>query len=284
MRLFTLPLLALSLSTTLALQGQSSKLFDKSYPVNGRPTLQVEVDDTSIRTESCGGCRDIRIHVDMRDADLSDFRLQESQSGSLVRFSLKRREHFGFHIGLRRSPEMKIEVPTQSDLALRSGDGALQLTGVQGNVELHTGDGSITAANTSGPLRLSTGDGAITLRQVEGALTATTGDGSIQGEGRFTQLDARTGDGSVHVAALEGSPLTGGAHITTGDGSVELRLPRSVHADLQLRAGDGSVSCDLPLQQQSNSSDRHSLRGSLNGGGAVLHISTGDGSVSVRPL
>ena len=282
----TAPLIAaLTLAVAPLAFSQSGKIFDKSYQTgSGRPDLQVLVDDSSVRVQSCGGCHEIHVHVDTRDMNLSDFKLSESQSGNLVRFSLKRPEGMHWSMGRRRQPELSISLPGEADVSLHSGDGALAIAGVSGNLEMRSGDGAISAADVHGTLHTTSGDGSMTLDRVEGVLHATTGDGSLSSSGRFTEVDARSGDGSVQITALDGSTLRDGARIQTGDGSVQLRIPRNLRADVDLRSGDGSVRCDLPLATQSSSDGRHGVRGSLNGGGSAIHVSTGDGSIAVTGL
>lgn len=266
------------------LQGQSGKILDKTYSVSSRPDLQLVVDDSSVRAQSCGGCREVRIHVDTRDMNLSDFRLVESQSGNGIRFSLKRPEGLHWNMGVRRQPEITVMLPADSNASLHSSDGSIGIAGVNGEVDLRSGDGSISAADVRGALRVNTGDGSVTVQRAEGTLSATTGDGSIRADGRFAQVDARTGDGGVQITAQDGSTLSNGVHITSGDGSVTLRVPRNIRAEVDLRSGDGSIRCDLPLVVQSSSNDRHAVRGSLNGGGSTIRVNTGDGSVSVSGL
>lgn len=59
---------AIALAAAPFAHGQSGKIFDKVYPMgSSRPNLQVVVDDSSVRTQSCGGCHEIHIHVDTRD-------------------------------------------------------------------------------------------------------------------------------------------------------------------------------------------------------------------------
>ena len=65
---------------------------------------------------------------------------------------------------------------------------------------------------------------------------------------------------------------------------MELRLPNSLRANVELESGLGSVHSDLPLTGQGIDEERHHLRGSLNGGGPKLKVTTGNGSISLRRL
>ena len=94
----------------------------------------------------------------------------------------------------------------------------------------------------------------------------------------------QTSNGSTHLRLLDGSNLREDATLTAGNGSVELRLANSVHADVELDSGLGSVHSELRLGSKTSDEDRHHLRGSLNGGGHKLHITTGNGSIALRGL
>lgn len=272
-------LLALSVVTCIPMCAQSN--WDRTFELTGRPTLQVDVDDASVRVHSCGGCRTVRIHVDGKGGDLSRWRITEMQGGNGIRFALKHKEDRSFFVGWHgRSPEVTVETPGEADLNVHSGDGSLAVAGIRGSVDLKTGDGSIATEDTVGPLRINTGDGAVHVHRAEGSINAGTGDGSMQLEGRFTQLEAHTGDGSVQLSLLPGSSLQSSSRVTTGDGSMAISLPRDLHADVQASTGDGSIANGLPLQI-SGGSDRHNVRGTMNGGGPTLRLHSGDGSISL---
>ena len=276
---FVVATLAFSAVVTSAAFAQGN--WDKSYTVSTKPSLQVEVDDASVRVRACGGCRTVHIHVDARGGDLSHWQVTEMQGGNGIHFALKHREQRslfggGWH---DRSPEVTIESPAEADLALRSGDGALQVAGLHGTLDIKTGDGAVQTEETSGPLRIHTGDGAVQVKRAEGTLNATTGNGALVLEGRFSQVDAHTGDGPVQVSLLPGSRLDASSTVTTGDGSIALRVPRDLRADVQVTNGDGAISNNLPLQTSSN--DRHSLHGLMNGGGPTLRVRSGDGSIAL---
>ncbi len=272
--------LAVSLSVVACTPLFAQSSLDKTYNVAGRPALQVEVDDAGVRVHSCGGCRSVRIHVDGRGGDLSQWRVTEMQGGNGIRFAIKHREDRSFLGWHGRSPEVTVETPAETDLNVRSGDGGLAVAGLRGSIDLKTGDGGVSTEDTAGSLRISTGDGSVQVHRAEGTLNAGTGDGSMQMEGRFTQLEAHTGDGSIHLSLLPGTNLQSSSRITTGDGSMSITLPRDLRADVQASTGDGSIANSLPLQN-SGSNDRHNVHGLMNGGGPALRLHSGDGSISL---
>jgi DUF4097 and DUF4098 domain-containing protein YvlB len=111
-------------------------------------------------------------------------------------------------------------------------------------------------------------------------LDAHSGDGSVHVSGRFDSLQLHTQDGSVDLSVMKGSHVNADWRVQTGDGSVQLRLPQELSANLELHTGDGHISMDLPLTVTGMKSE-HSIQGKLNGGGALVLVRTGDGSISV---
>jgi len=119
------------------------------------------------------------------------------------------------------------------------------------------------------------------LDAVDGKLRATTGDGHIRASGRFDELDLKTGDGHVEVRAASGSTLATGWRLETGDGNVSLEVPGDMAADVDLHTSDGHIDLEMPVTTAGKIRENE-VRGKLNGGGSLLSIRTGDGSIHLR--
>ena len=278
---FSLPLL--SASVAMAQQGNT---WDKTYPLNGRPHLQVEVEDAALEVSSCGSCNAIHIHVDGRGDDLSHYSVRELQGGNTVHFTLHEKPGGGwFHWNMHKGPLVTVELPSAADVTTRSADGSMSMRDISGAVDVSSSDGSLSASHVSGALRFHTSDGSMSIQDAEGTLEARTSDGSMSIRGRFSQIDAHTSDGSGNLTLEEGSKLTGASSIGSQDGSFHVLVPRSLAVELDISSADGSVSCNLPLQTEtSETGEHHHIHGRLNGGGPSLTIHTSDGSISVSPL
>src|SRR5579859_6866942 len=167
------------------LLAQGATVWEKSYPVNGQPVLALEVSDSGLMVRSCGECRAVHVQVEMQNAKLSDYVLEESQSGNRLHFSLKEKPHIGFHIGTRsQTVKVLVETPANVTLDGRSADGSMSVHGLHGEINLATSDGSLNVEDVSGNLKLRTSDGSLRVR-VRG------------GRGR---LEARSSDGSQDIA------------------------------------------------------------------------------------
>jgi DUF4097 and DUF4098 domain-containing protein YvlB len=116
---------------------------------------------------------------------------------------------------------------------------------------------------------------------VDGNLRTHAGDGHIRAAGRFDSVNASTGDGRIEIRALAGSTMASSSwDLHAGDGSVTLELPQNFAADVDLHTADGHISLDMPITVEGRLA-QNNIHGRLNGGGNLLTIHTGDGSIKL---
>jgi DUF4097 and DUF4098 domain-containing protein YvlB len=151
----------------------------------------------------------------------------------------------------------------------------------EGRVNLRTSDGSIRLANFRGVMDLQSSDGAVEVEGVDGALQAHTSDGHIKIAGRFDLLQLSSSDGRIEARALAGSTISSSWNLHSSDGSVTLQLPEAFAADVELHTGDGHISLELPVSVRGQLG-HNDIHGKLNGGGNLLTIHTGDGSIRLE--
>lgn len=244
----------------------------KTYTIAGKPELRVETNDASVHLEVWER-QEIEARVVTRGYGLAvvggqeegGVRVREEQSGDRVDLNV-RVPSYHWSIGVNtRSVRIELRVPRQ------------------GSFDVRTSDGNIEASGVKGDIRLSSGDGHIEADQLEGALRAQSGDGHMRIRGRFEQLALETGDGHIDAAVDPGSAMSAPWTMHTGDGNVQLRLPQDFAADLDAHTGDGHVTVDFPIAV-SGTVSKSDVRGKMNGGGRLLRIHTGDGSIHIEKL
>ena len=190
-------------------------------------------------------------------------RVEEHQTGDSVEIDVRYPHHdFTIEWGHHRV-DIIIQMPREGHVNLRTGDGKIDIAGLKGEMDLHSGDGSEN------------------LEAVDGKLHASTGDGHITAHGRFDELELKTGDGHLDVRADGGSSLAAGWRLETGDGNVSLEVPGGLAADVDLHTSDGHIDLDMPVTTEGKVR-QNEVRGKLNGGGSLLTIRTGDGSIHLR--
>ena len=171
------------------------------------------------------------------------------------------RTHFSFSVENRHT-DLEIHMPRSAKVDVRSEDGSIVARGLQGELDF------------------SSGDGRLQLDDVDGSLHARTSDGSVRVSGRFDVVDLHSSDGRVELEARPGSQLRQSWQLRTSDGSVELRIPADLAADIELHTGDGHITTNIPIAVQ-GSFDKDNIRGKMNGGGNLLSVHTSDGSITL---
>jgi len=246
--------------------------------------LHVKTDDGSVRVES-GASSEIEARVTTGGWHIApgEVSIKESQTGDRVEIEVVLPKMRAWHWSGHRSIEVVLRVPAEADVDVHTGDGSITAGAVEGRVSLSSGDGSIRADALKGEIRLHTGDGSIRATDLSGQLQADTGDGHMDVRGRFDALDLRTGDGGIEAAAEAGSKVASAWSLSSGDGSVTLRVPPDLAADLDAQTGDGGIHLDSPVAVKGTVRE-NSVRGQLGAGGLPLRIHTGDGSIRLTGL
>jgi hypothetical protein len=266
-RWLSLMLLMSGLLGALAALPAQAEEWSKTYTISGKPDLRVDTSDANIHV-STWDQKTIEAHVITSRYKIGEggIRIEEHQTGDMVEIDVRYPHHAGFvfDVGNHRV-DIEIHMPRE------------------GRVDLHTGDGKITLDGFKGEMKIRSGDGSQEIDGVDGKLQAITGDGHIRTNGRFDELELRTGDGHIDARATAGSALSTGWRLESGDGTVTLEVPETLAADVDLHTGDGHIDLDMPVTT-SGKIRENDVRGKLNGGGNLLVIHTGDGSIRLRKI
>jgi len=238
--------------------------WSKTYNLTGRPELRVETSDANIRVTTWDqNTIEAKVITTRYKIGEGGIRVEERQNGNTVEIEVRYPHHnFNVEWGQHRV-DVIIQMPREGAVNLRTGDGKIEVASLKGEMDMHTGDGSVN------------------LDGVDGKLHASTGDGHIQANGRFDELDLKTGDGHVDVRATGGSTLANRWRLETGDGSVSLEVPHDLAADVDLHTSDGHIDLDMPVTAEGKLR-QNEIHGKINGGGSLLTIRTGDGSIHLK--
>lgn len=238
--------------------------WSKTYDLTGKPELRVTAHDANVNIEAWDQNKiEARVSTHGWHIGTSGVEIVEHQQGDAVEIELREPRHPHFSIGVdARRIELEIHMPRNAKINVRSGDGAVSAKGLQGELDFTTGDGHLE------------------IEDVDGSLRAHTSDGSVTVSGRFDVLELRSSDGRVEVEARPGSQLREPWDVRSSDGSVTLRLPADLAADVALHSSDGSITTNIPIAVE-GSVGHHDLHGKMNGGGKLLTVHTSDGSVTL---
>jgi DUF4097 and DUF4098 domain-containing protein YvlB len=234
--------------------------FDRTSNVNGPVDLDVQTNSGRI-TVGPGDTNTVRIHAvisvwDRASADATR-RAREieahppiSQSGNSIR--IDRIDDRDISIAY------DLIVPPKTRLESKTGSGDQSVEGIQGPVMAATGSGSIQVARIADAVTLQTGAGGIEFDSVKGRIEASTGTGSVRG---------------MNLAG----PIT----VHAGSGAITLQLAGTAGFDVHAQTGSGQIYVNPPITMQSASFGRHDLRGQIRGGGPLIEVATGTGSVRI---
>lgn len=269
-------LAACAVAATPALAADA--MVERSLSVSGRPDLTVSNGAGYVHI-TAGPAGSIRIVAHIRsgwgsdDDQVRDVAAHPpiEQTGNIVRIGAPRANMQ--HIVI----DYDIEAPAESYLKASTGSGELMVDGVGSDAQLHTGSGRIHATGLRGGFSVGTGSGSIYAEQIgDGDVQAGTGSGSIELRNVDGGVRAHTGSGSIKVA---GKP-TGPWRLTTGSGSVEIWTGGAPFT-LDAGCGSGGIHSDREVAMQ-GSLGRHHLAGKVDGGGPLVRIETGSGSIRIH--
>lgn len=190
--------------------------------------------------------------------------------------------------------------------SLHTAGGHIHVASIRGIARLETGGGNITLQRSGTELMADTAGGQIDVGEAAGLVRATTGGGGIRVVRLSGPTDLQSTGGSIYLTQVDSSvkatAMAGGitawfapSHKTEGscelqsnDGDIVVYLPRMlpVTIDGQIQMGyDHRVILDpaFPLKVSydttANGERMLHVRGSLNGGGEVIHLRTVAGNI-----
>lgn len=141
------------------------------------------------------------------------------------------------------------------------------------NLDLSASNGRITISDVNGQIRFKTNNGRVTLSRL---------GGDVEGETR---------NGRVTVKLSGDYWQGGGLNVKTRNGRIGVYVPERYAADFAVGTNNGRFSSsfeDLQAPPDENGKRRRSgsnkANASLNGGGAPIRVTTGNGRVSVRRI
>lgn len=258
-------LLCILALTVAAVLPATADEWSKTYTVSANPDLRIETTDANIRVSTWDqNAIEAKVITNRYKIGEGGIHIEEHQTGNSVEIEVRYPHHnLNFEWGSGHRVDIIVQMPHQGNANFRTGDGKIELADLKGTMDLHSGDGSEN------------------LENVDGKLHATTGDGHIRANGRFDELELKTGDGHVEAVARSGSTMGANWRLESGDGSVSLELPPDLAADVDLHTGDGHIDLDMPVTTEGKIRPNE-IHGKLNGGGSLLTIHTGDGSIHLR--
>ena len=185
------------------------------YVEIGKGSVQVVATDT---TES---------YVEVSGRDAADVHV--TQDGDQISV-VAPRMRTGFLSGDSRL-DVRVTVPTDSDLAIRTGSADISVDGTVGTAKLKSGSGEVRVDALAGPGVIDTGSGDIRVDEARAELRIKSGSGSINIGHVASSVAVSTGSGDVEIGTTNGPTV-----VKTGSGDLKVADART---DVSLTTGSG---------------------------------------------
>jgi len=123
-------------------------------------------------------------------------------------------------------------------------------------------------------------NGALGISGVDGEVLASSINGHVRAQGLSGRAKLTTVNGRLEAAfdRLGASPL----ELSSVNGSVELTLPSDAKAEIEANTVHGGIENDFGLSVHSHRYVGHDLNGELGGGGTRIEIRNVNGHVEIR--
>ena len=276
----------------------AERKFEKKFQVSpgGTLTLTTDAGDVEFTGTSSG---EVSVVADIRgkerDVDGFDISAWQKDDGVEIRGRSKRSSWFSWfddgvdvRYTIQLPREYNIQVNTSGgDITVagmkgkvrgETSGGELKLRDIEGPIGLETSGGNVHAERLAGDVRVETSGGDIQLATVTGAVDVSTSGGNI----RLTDIDGKikgeTSGGDV-VVRVKGENK--GISVETSGGDIEIHVPGNISANIDASTTGGDVRCDLPVTM-SGRFDESRVRGTINGGGNLIHAHTSGGDVRIK--
>jgi len=156
------------------------------------------------------------------------------------------------------SKKVKLSMPAQCTLTVRTASGDIQVKGLDGGVDAKTMSGDMSLMQVKGDLNLSAISGDVHVNEV------STNDLKVQ---------TVSGDCSVEISLFEEGHYT--FHTISGD--VTLHLPATQTCTVDFATWSGDLRCKLP-HEMVKKEQRHKVA-EVNGGGVPVEVHSTSGGV-----
>jgi DUF4097 and DUF4098 domain-containing protein YvlB len=139
----------------------------------------------------------------------------------------------GGFFGTDNRLEVTVELPTGSELSIRTGSADITVTGTVGVAQIKSGSGDVEVDTADGALVVETGSGDIRVEEARAELKAKSGSGDVLVVDAGATLMVSTGSGDVQLWTTHGPVV-----VKTGSGDIKVGEAGS---DVSVSTGSGDV-------------------------------------------
>jgi DUF4097 and DUF4098 domain-containing protein YvlB len=198
---------------------------NRQFETTGPISLYVEIGKGRVRVIA-GDTHEVSVDVDGQDADDVDVSFD---SGRLSVIGPKLDGWFG----KSRDLDVTVQLPTDSDVAVKTGSADIEVSGQVKDARLKTGSGDVAADTFSGSALLETGSGDVEVSEAHAELNVKSGSGDVSVGTCLGSLQVSTGSGDVEIGTSNARAV-----VKTGSGDLHVA---TANADVSLSTGSGDL-------------------------------------------
>lgn len=269
-------------------------LKEKSFKVNAGQLLNVKTDvgDVIVKTWDKEEVL-VKIYGD-RDAERRmEFSFNQDENGILIIGEKEGGRLFSWFSNI--DLKYDIVVPMKFDLRVRSSGGDLVAKNIEGKSHLMTSGGDIYTKNFTGEFEAETSGGDISLFNLTGNAEISTSGGDIEVNAENGNISAKTSGGDIRLESSNGevyaktsggdiyldySGENMGISLLTSGGDIDVKLPSSIDADVEIKSSGGDLVNNFSQNKMSKIT-KSQLIGQFNEGGNMVICKTSGGDISV---
>ena len=139
----------------------------------------------------------------------------------------------GGFFGKEQDVDVEVTLPTDSNLAVKTGSADINVDGQVAETRLKTGSGDVTCDTFSGAASVETGSGDVEVAEAHAELRVKSGSGDVSVGTCVKELSVSTGSGDVEVGTAHARTV-----VKTGSGDLKVV---TANADVSLSTGSGDL-------------------------------------------
>jgi len=132
------------------------------------------------------------------------------------------------------------------------------------DLDVKTHNGAVAISDVSGQLHFEVSNGAVRLKRVAGDVSGSTSNGAIQAD--------------LTGGIWEGRQMD----ISTHNGAVTVSMPEYYSAHVKAETSNGGIQSDFPMTIQSGETRPRAVDFNMGSGGPLIHITTSNGQVRFK--
>ena len=223
--------IALLLAVTVACGASVDETIDRAFVTGAEPRLEIYNHNGPIQLK-VGASDTLRFEAEITRSEFLSYELR--QDGNTVIFESELTPEFT--TGDTPKVDIVVTLPADTVLTINTGNGRIEVEGLQGPGSLNTGNGDMTFEDTQGDFTGNTGNGNLKVSDATGSVVLNSGNGKIVLNRVSGDFKMSTGNGAVSLDDVEGS-----ISADSGNGDIKFNGALAPGSSNNLATGNGRV-------------------------------------------